>query len=147
MATVNPYLNFNGTCEAAFNFYKSAFGGEFINFSRFNEMPQEEDIPVTPDEAERILHVALPISNETVLMGSDTSVAYGGAVNAGSNISMSINANSLEEAHKLYHSLSEGGNITMPMQKTFWGAHFGMFTDKYDINWMVNFDEPEEIKS
>lgn len=143
MATVNPYLNFNGTCEDAFNFYKSAFGGEFINFSRFNEMPQEEDIPVTPEESERILHVALPISNETVLMGSDTSVAYGGAVNAGSNISMSINANSLEEAHKLYHALSEGGNITMPLQKTFWGAHFGMFTDKFEINWMVNFDEPE----
>lgn len=143
MATVNPYLVFNGNCEEAFLFYKSVFGGEFPYMGRFGEMPPSEDPncpPPSEDEANRIMHVSLPISSETILMGSD-STSQSGDVTFGSNISISINTESKDEADRLFNGLSEGGNAFMPMTQTFWGAYFGMFTDKFGINWMVNFDE------
>lgn len=142
MATVNPYLIFNGNCEEAFLFYKSVFGGEFPYMGRFGEMPSDDPNSPRPseEEANRIMHVSLPISSETILMGSD-STSQSGDVAFGSNISISINTESSEEADKLFDGLSSGGTVSMPMTKTFWGAYFGMFTDKFGINWMVNFDE------
>ncbi|MBL7885677.1 MAG: VOC family protein [Flavobacterium sp.] len=145
MATVNPYLIFNGNCEAAFLFYQSVFGGEFPYMGRFGEMPPSDDPNCPPppaDEANRIMHVSLPISKETILMGSD-STSQSGEVIVGSNISVSINTETRAEADKLFNGLSAGGNVMMPMTNTFWGAYFGMFTDKFGINWMVNFDEPK----
>ena len=145
MATVNPYLIFNGNCEAAFLFYQSVFGGEFPYMGRFGEMPPSDDPNCPPppaDEANRIMHVSLPISKETILMGSD-STSQSGDVIVGSNISVSINTETRAEADKLFNGLSAGENIMMPMTNTFWGAYFGMFTDKFGINWMVNFDEPK----
>jgi PhnB protein len=143
MATVNTYLTFNGTCEEAFLFYKSVFGVEFQYIGRFGEMPPSDDPnsqPLSDDEANRIMHVSLPISKETILMGSDTTSQSGDAV-FGTNFSISINADTKDEADKLYNGLSANGTIIMPMEKTFWGAYFGMFTDKFGIGWMVNFDE------
>lgn len=143
MAQINPYLIFNGTCEAAFNLYKSVFGGEFAYIGKFGEMPPSEDPncpPPSEDEANRIMHVSLPISKETILMGSD-STSQSGDVLFGTNFSVSINTDSKEEADKLFNGLSADGTIIMAMEKTFWGAYFGMFTDKFGINWMVNFDE------
>ncbi len=138
--TVNPYLNFNGNCEEAFNFYKSVFGGEFTYLGRFNEMPMQEGMPPLPEnEGNRIMHVTLPIGGDTVLMGSDT-ISISGNVSIGNNISMSVNASSREEADSLFSRLSEGGKIIMPLSDTFWNAYFGIFTDKFGINWMVNFD-------
>ncbi len=145
MATVNPYLIFNGNCEAAFLFYQSVFGGEFPYLGRFGEMPPSDDPNCPPppaDEANRIMHVSLPISKETILMGSD-STSQSGDVIVGTNISVSINTESRAEADKLFNGLSAGGNVMMPMTNTFWGAYFGMFTDKFGISWMVNFDEPK----
>ncbi len=145
MATVNPYLIFNGNCEAAFLFYQSVFGGEFPYMGRFGEMPPSDDPNCPPppaDEANRIMHVSLPISKETILMGSD-STSQSGDVIVGTNVSVSINTESKAEADKLFNGLSAGGNVMMPMTNTFWGAYFGMFTDKFGINWMVNFDEPK----
>ncbi|MGE5355249.1 MAG: VOC family protein [Deltaproteobacteria bacterium] len=140
MMTVNPYLNFNGNCEEAFNFYKSVFGGEFTYLGRFNEMPMQEGMPPLPEnEGNRIMHVTLPIGGDTVLMGSDT-ISISGNVSIGNNISMSVNASSREEADSLFSRLSEGGKIIMPLSDTFWNAYFGIFTDKFGINWMVNFD-------
>lgn len=136
MAQVNPYLTFNGTCEAAFNFYKSVFGGDFPYIGRFKDMPG--DVPEAAKEL--IMHVSLPISKETILMGSDSSEAFGQTTTMGNNFSVSINAESEDEARKLFEGLSAGGKITMPLDKTFWGAFFGMFTDKFGINWMVNYD-------
>lgn len=136
MAQVNPYLTFNGTCEAAFNFYKSVFGGDFPYIGRFKDMPG--DVPEAAKEL--IMHVSLPISKETILMGSDSSEAFGQTTTIGNNFSVSINAESEDEARKLFEGLSAGGKITMPLDKTFWGAFFGMFTDKFGINWMVNYD-------
>ena len=141
MATVNVYLTFNGNAEEAFNFYKSVFGVEFAYIGRFKDMPIDENCPPpSEEEGNRIMHVALPISKETVLMASDTTSAYG-EVTFGNNFSVSINTDSAAEADKLFAGLSAGGNIIMPMEKKFWGAYFGMFTDKFGINWMINFDE------
>lgn len=138
MAAVNPYLTFNGTCEEAFNFYKSVFGGEFTFIGRFKDMPSEQPMPEAVGNL--IMHVSLPIGKDTVLMASDASEAFGQVVNVGDNVSVSINTDSEEEATKLFNGLSAGGIVKMPLEKTFWGAFFGMFTDKFGIHWMVNYD-------
>jgi PhnB protein len=141
MTSVNTYLTFPGQCEEAFNFYKAAFGGEFTYIGRYGEMPPGPDGKSFPaEEANKIMHVSLPIGS-SVLMGSDSSDAFGHATVMGNNFSVSINTDSAAEADRLFAALSAGGQVTMPMEKTFWGAYFGMFTDKFQINWMVNFDE------
>lgn len=138
MATINPYLTFNGNCEEAFAFYKDVFGRDFAFVGRFKDMPAEYSVPES--EQEKIMHIALPISNETVLMGSDSSDAFGKASTFGNNISISINGESEEETNSLFKKLSEGGQVHMALDKTFWGSLFGMFTDKFGINWMVNYE-------
>jgi PhnB protein len=144
MASINPYLIFNGNCEEAFLFYQSVFGGEFPYVGKFKDMPPAEGNPVLSEEdGEKIMHVTLPISDGFVLMGSDSNSASG-EVAFGQNVSLSINAKSKEEADKLFNGLSDGGKVTMPMNQTFWGAYFGMFSDKFGVNWMVNFDENEK---
>lgn len=140
--TICPYLTFAGNCEEAFNFYKSVFGGQFQFIGRFSEMPPMEGMPPMPEsEANKIMHVSLPISKETILMGSDSSEAFGHSTVMGNNFSISINATSTKDADRLFNGLSSGGKVTMPLEKTFWGAYFGMFVDKFGIQWMVNFDE------
>lgn len=141
MATINPYLGFSGNCEEAFNFYKAAFGGAFAILSRFKDVP--EGMPTHQDESNLILHVSLPIGNGYVLMGSDRPQSIGPST-IGDNFSISINTESEEEATKLFHALSAGGKVVMPLQKTFWAAYFGMFTDKFGVQWMVNYDAPKE---
>lgn len=138
--SISPYLTFAGNCEEAFNFYKSVFGGNFPYVGRFKEMPPIPGKEVPEGEGEKIMHISLPISKETVLMGSDSSEAFGHATVMGNNFSISINAESEAKAKQLFNGLSQGGTITMPLDKTFWGALFGMFTDKFGIQWMVNFD-------
>ncbi|MFC4818560.1 MULTISPECIES: VOC family protein [unclassified Flavobacterium] len=141
MATVNVYLTFNGNTEEAFNFYKSVFGGEFSFIGRFKDMPADDNCPPpTEEEANKIMHVSLPISKETVLMASD-STEGSGTVTFGNNFSVSINTENKDEADRLFNGLSAGGKIIMPLADTFWGAYFGMFVDKFGINWMVNFDQ------
>lgn len=146
MATINSYLNFDGQCEEAFHFYKSVFGGEFVNISKFGEMPPQEGMPPLSDDLKnRVMHVSLPISGETVLMGSDTMPVMHEHL-VGNNISLSINTNSREETEMIFHGLSAGGKITMQLADTFWGAYFGMWTDKFGINWMVNYDDPAKVQ-
>jgi PhnB protein len=141
MATVNPYLAFKGNCEEAFTFYKSVFGGEFPYIGKFKDMPPMEGCdPISEAEAEKIMHISLPISKETVLMGCDSIASMGKAPNIGNNISIAIATNSQEEADKLFNGLSTGGRVSMPMNKTFWGSYFGMCVDKFDIQWMVSFE-------
>ena len=147
MATVNVYLTFNGNCEEAFNFYKSVFGGEFPYIGRFGDMPPSEDgKQVSEEEKNKIMHVSLPISRETMLMGSDVGGEWSSNFKEGNNFSLSLNANSREEAEKLFNALSEGGMVKMPLEDTFWGAYFGMWTDKFGINWMVNYDDPAKMQ-
>lgn len=137
MATVNPYLNFNGNCEEAFNFYKSAFGGEYLMVMRFKDVPAEYQM--SENEGEKIMHISLPIGQGTILMGSDRPASMG-QVTFGDNFSISINTESEEQANRLFYELSAGGQITMPLEKAFWGAYFGMFTDKFGMHWMVSYD-------
>jgi len=143
MATINPYLTFNGNCEQAFLFYKSVFGGEFSFIGRFDEMPPMDGQTLNPKDANKIMHVSLPISNETILFGSDTTEDSGGIVTAGNNFSISINVESKEEADTIFTKLSADANVTLPLHQAFWGAYFGMLTDKFGIHWMVNYDAPE----
>ena len=146
MATTNIYLTFDGECEAAFTFYQSVLGGEIPMWNRFSEMPPQEGMPPLSEEHKnRIMHVTLPISTETVLMGSDSMPGIH-TITKGNNFSISLNAQSRAEAEKLFNGLSEGGNVTMPLQDTFWGAYFGMWEDKFEIQWMVNYDDPDKIQ-
>jgi len=145
MATVNIYLTFNGNCLEAFEFYKSVFGGGFPYVGKFKEMPPQEGMKaMSPEDGEKIMHISLPISQETMLMGSDTGGEWASNFSQGNNFSISITADSKEEADKLYAGLSAGGNATMPMSQTFWSSYFGMLTDKFGINWMVSFDVPQQ---
>jgi PhnB protein len=141
MAAVNPYLMFNGNCEQAFLFYKSVFGGEFPYIGKYKDAPAEEGEVLSEEALNRIMHVSLPIGN-TILMGSDSHPRYGD-VGFGDNFSISINTESTDEADRIFNGLSAGGKVEMPLEKTFWGAYFGMFKDKFGVNWMVNFDENE----
>ncbi len=147
MASVNVYLTFNGNCREAFDFYKSVFGGEYPYIGTFGEMPPSaEGGEMSEEDKNKIMHVSLPISKETILMGSDTGGEWASHFKAGNNFSISINAESKEEADTLFAGLSAGGTVTMPMADTFWGAYFGMFTDKFGINWMVNYDDPAKMQ-
>lgn len=146
MATTNTYLNFNGNCEEAFNFYKSVFGGEFAFIGRFGDMPESDEFQVTEADKSKVMHVSLPIG-ASILMGSDNGEQYESGFVKGNNFSVSINADSRAEADQIFNGLSAGGQVTMPMGDTFWGAYFGMFTDQFGINWMVNYDDPAKMQS
>lgn len=142
MATVNVYLTFNGNCKEAFDFYRSVFGGDYPYVGTFGEMPPAEGKTMPEADKDKIMHISLPISKETILMGSDTGGEWAAHFNQGNNVSLSVNTESRAEAEKLFHGLSAGGQVTMPLADTFWGAYFGMWTDKFGINWMVNYDDP-----
>jgi PhnB protein len=138
MALINPHINFNGNAEEAFNFYKSVFGGEFAMIIRLKDMSSPE-FPVSERDANKIMHIALPIG-QNVLMGNDVPESMG-QVNENENRSkISIGAESREEADKLFNGLSAGGNIEVPIGDSPWGSYFGMFRDKFGIEWMVDFD-------
>jgi PhnB protein len=137
MLTINPYLNFKGNTEEAFNFYRSVFGGEFSVLQRFKDTPECDKI--SPAEQEKIMHVALPLSNGYVLMATDALESIGQTLQVGNNFYIAIHPESKEEAAKLFNGLSAGGKQTMPLQETFWGAYFGMFTDKFGVQWMINY--------
>ncbi|MDP4219247.1 MAG: VOC family protein [Bacteroidota bacterium] len=136
MPTINPYLGFDSECEEAFNFYKSAFGGDFKAIMRFKDMPQNN---LDPKESNKIAHISLPIGNDNLLMGSDRPASYA-SISRGDYLSVSVSTDSDDEATRLFNSLSAGGKVTMPLAKAFWGSFFGMFTDKYGVQWMVGHD-------
>jgi PhnB protein len=139
MATTNTYLNFNGNCEEAFNFYRSVFGGEYTYIGRYGEMPENEKYKVPDADKNKLMHIALPIGT-SVLMGSDTGGEWASAFIQGNNFSVIISTDSPEEANHLFNALAQGGQITMPLGDTFWDDYFGTITDKFGINWMVSFD-------
>jgi PhnB protein len=138
MATINTYLNFPGNTEEAFNFYKSVFGGEFQALQRFKDTPESGRVPAS--EQDKIMHVALPIGRHNVLMASDALESMGMKSILGTNFTLSLSTESEAETEKLFNALSKGGKVTMPLDKTFWGAYFGMCVDKFGIQWMVNYD-------
>ena len=139
MALINPHVNFNGNAEEAFNFYKSVFGGEFAKIIRFKDFSSPE-FPVSENEANKIMHIALPIGNN-FLMGNDVP-QFMGLTNENENRSkISISAESKEEAIRLFDKLSQDGNIEIPIADNNEESCFGMFRDKFGIEWMVNFEK------
>ncbi len=138
MASINPHINFNGNAEEAFNFYKSVFGGEFAKIMRFKDLASAE-FPVDEHEANKIMHIALPIG-KSILMANDVPEILGRTNENENRSKIVISAESKEEADKLFNGLSVGGQIEMPISDSPWGSYFGMFRDKYGIEWIVDFD-------
>lgn len=136
MATLNPYLNFAGNTEEAFKFYRSVFGGDFSFVQRFKDSPAAAQAPA--EAKEKLMHIALPVGKGNTLMGTDAIESMGHKVTAGTNFHLSIEADSKEEAGKIFNGLAAGARITQPLGDAPWGAYFGMLTDKFGIQWMVN---------
>lgn len=141
MVQANTYIQFDGNCEEAFNFYKTVFGGEFSYLGRFKEMPPAEGMPSIPvDVQNKIMHVGLPLSDGSSLMGCDW-IEFSKTFNSGNNISISVQAETVEQGAKIFHLLSEDGEIEMPYMETFWDAYFGKLKDKFGISWMINVEK------
>ena len=141
--TLNPYLNFPGNTEEAFNFYRSVFGGEFTMLQRFGNMKGPDGKETPPEFQNKIMHVSLPIGNGNILMGTDALDEMGFKLTVGNNFYICINPDSKQEADRLFTGLSAGGKINTPMQDMFWGAYWGDFTDKFGIKWMINYQKSQ----
>lgn len=143
MARVSTYLNFSRETEAAFNFYKSVFGGEFDGgMHRMGEVPPQDDQPPMA-EADKglVMHVALPILGGHVLMGTDAPESMGFSVKPGNNVFINLEPDTRVETERLFAALSDGGTIGMPLTDMFWGDYFGSCTDQFGIQWMFNCAE------
>ncbi|GEQ98227.1 VOC family protein [Iodidimonas gelatinilytica] len=138
---LNIYLTFDGNAKAAFDFYKSVFGGEFSEFATFAEAPADMNVP--DSYKNRVMHVSLAIGDST-LMASDHVPGCGPALVKGNDFAISITGKSKDHCDTLFAKLSEGGEVKMPLDETFWGAYFGMWTDQFGINWMINYQLPQD---
>lgn len=143
MTKIHIYLNFNGTTEQAFKFYKSAFGGEFFQLQRYEDM-QGQTLP--PAARDKILHIGLPLSKETELHGSDVIDGMSPEpLRMGNNVAIMLSPDSREEADRLFASLSAGGKVASPMKDEFWGDYFGSFTDPFGVEWMINVVQNHQV--
>ncbi len=138
MATINPYINFNGDAEEAFSFYKSVFGGEFQTVVRFKDLESAE-FPVPEAEADKIMRITLPVGSNT-LIANDVPTALGPVSESENRSKISVSAQSLEEAEKIFNGLTVGAEVEMPLIDSPWGTVFAMFRDKYGIEWTIEFD-------
>ena len=138
MKSVNPYLNFQGNTEEAFNFYRSIFGGEFTTVFRFGDFPGNP-MKVPEKDLNKLAHIALPLGNGSLLMATDTLEGSGRPLQKGNNFYISLEPDSADEAKRLHAALSEGGNVEMPLQKTEWAEAYGICEDKFGVQWMVNY--------
>lgn len=137
MKSVNPYLNFKGNAEEAFNFYRNVFGGE-LNIVRYKDM--DDNMGATGDELNKVANATLPIGGGTLLLGSDVFGSWGESFQRGNDFYINLEPENPEEAKQLFENLSEGGQIEMPLQKTEWAEYFGMCSDPFGIRWMVNYE-------
>lgn len=143
MPTINPYLNFQGNTEEAFKYYQSVFGGEFIGgITRFSDTSEGNELP--ENERDKVMHIALPIGDGNMIMGTDALESMNQTVQQGNNFYISIQADSREQTDTFFNRLSDGGEVELDMHDAFWGDYFGMFKDKFGIKWMVNFSEDRE---
>jgi len=136
MKSADTYLNFNGNCAEAFEFYRTVFGGDFTSQMKYSDMPSEA--PKGAEQSKRLMHIALPISKTSRLMGCDIPENFGEM--SGNNFHIYLDTENKTEADKLFTALSAGGKVSMPMATTFWGSYFGMVTDKFGIQWMIGFE-------
>lgn len=144
MTSVNIYLYFKGNCEEAFNFYKSTFNSEFQYIGRYKEVPQtaRQHFPYCTDE--QIMHISLPISKETMLMGADILDANEKKTALANNFSLYLTTDSKKEADRLFNTLSAEGEIKMPMADQFWGSYYGICLDKFGISWKISFSSDSD---
>jgi PhnB protein len=142
MAQINPHINFNGNAEEAFNFYKSVFGGEFTKIIRLKDLSGPE-FPVAKNDANKILYIALPVG-KNILIANDVPESMGRTNENENRSKISISAESKEEAERLFNGLSKAGKIEMPLADSPWDSYFGMFRDKYGIEWIVEFDPVQD---
>ena len=140
--TLNPYLDFDGNCREAFEFYRSVFGGEFMIFQTFADGPPGDMPPMSDEVKRQVMHVSLPVG-DSILMGSDSAPWAEGTPVAGSNFSIAFNPESREHADEVFARLSEGGEVSMPLADMFWGAYFGSCMDRFGIAWQVNYQGEE----
>lgn len=141
MTKLNTYLNFAGNAEEAFELYRSVFGGEFSSVVRFKDFPME-GVEVPEKDADKMMHIALPIGGDSVLMASDTLEAFGQTLTEGNNLHISVHPSSREEADRIFNGLSQGGEVETPIGDQAWGDYFGSFKDKFGVRWMVNYTPP-----
>ena len=144
MATINPYINFNGNAEEAFNFYKSVFGGEIAGIVRFKDLESAE-FPVPEGEANKIMRITLPIGRNT-LIANDVPESLGPVSENENRSKIAVGTESREEADKIFTGLSEGGAVEMPMEESPWGTYYAMFRDKYGIEWTIEFDPRDDVQ-
>ena len=141
MIALNPYLNFPGTSEEAFNFYKSIIGGEIVMIMRFRDMPEDQ----TPEaDKDKICHISLNLPNGTILMATDSLACHGQEFVAGNNFYLSLGVESTAEADRLFAELSAGGKVEMPMENTFWGDYFGIVADRFGTQWMISYNADQQ---
>ena len=140
MPSIHPHINFNGNAEAAFAFYQSVFGGAFSRIVRFKDMAGP-DMPIAEKEANKIMHIALPIGEHSLLMGNDVPEMLGTVNEMEHRSKIAISAGSLAEAEHLYNGLSAGGTVEYPLGPSPWGSYFAMFRDQFGIEWMIDFEE------
>ena len=140
MATLHPHINFNGNAFEAFEFYRSVFGGEFSKVVRFKEMVSA-GYPIPEHEYEKIMHISLPIGEGSSIMANDVPEILGKTNERENRSKIVVKTNSKEEADFIFEGLSVGGEIEMPIQNTPWNTYFGMFRDKFGIEWMIEFEE------
>lgn len=136
---ISPYLNFDSQTEEASRFYAKALGGKLTEIHRFGSMPPQEGFELTPEQKALVMHVGLELPDGQVLMASDTLAGMGPRRVEGNNISISVHPDSRQDADRIFAALAEGGTITMPIADQFWGDYFGSLTDRFGINWMVNY--------
>ena len=139
MRSINPWINFNGNAEEAFTFYKSVFGGEFTKIIRFKDLETEE-FKIADDDANKIMTIALPLGKNNVLIANDVPGFLGTVSERENRSKIQVSAESREEADKIFHGLSAGGEVEFPIDDSPWGTYGGMFRDKYGIEWIIDFD-------
>ncbi len=139
---IHPYLNFEGKTEETVRFYENILGGKLTEIHRFGSMPQEGGSELTPEQKNLVMHVGLELPDGQMIMGSDMIEGMGPKRVEGNNFSISVHPDTKQEADRIFNALAEGGTINMPIADQFWGDYFGGVTDRFGINWMVNFSDP-----
>ena len=139
---IHAYLNFEDKTEEAFRFYEKVLGGKLTEIYRFGIMPPQGGVELTPEQKNRVMHVALQLPDGQMIMGSDMLPGMGPKRVEGNNFSISVHPTSIQEADRIFGALTEGGTVMMPMADQFWGDYFGSLTDRFGVNWMVNYTDP-----
>jgi len=143
---IHPYLNFDGTSEKAFRFYEKVLGGKLTEINRFGAMPPQQSVEMTEEQKNRVMHVGLMLPDGQMIMASDTMPGMSPPRVEGNAYNISLHPDSRQEADRIFRALSEGGQVTMPLSDQFWGDYYGALTDKFGVQWMVNYSAQRPVQ-